>query len=222
MSEPVIQFSESDGFGTFTGWDLISDTPTLQKDRARAIGSKGNGVASKLHNERTEYTAVYVCKNDTNTVPATIGALVNSRILTSIQFDTANADEGNKMTLVGHNHADNAHADTLRQVAHGITCPKAFGVVDFLGGTAGDAAGLQTGTCTIACQHNDKQDGDGDHLVGNNYDATITASTTWAGTPSVTAAAGWDVTTKADPVSNTEFKSCQVDGTKDLTLADPA
>ncbi|HPA41105.1 MAG TPA: hypothetical protein PKV69_03755, partial [Candidatus Hydrogenedentes bacterium] len=65
------------------------------------------------------------------TVPATIGKLYGNYDLTGINIATS-ATAMAKMDLTGHNHAENAHADTLQQAAHGITLSSGFGAQDFL------------------------------------------------------------------------------------------
>lgn len=226
MAEPTILFGASDGFGAITGCELQSDTPNLQSDRARALGASGDEAANNLHNERTEYSATYRIVSDTNDVADLIlGAVVNGRDVTRIHIGTQAGDEYNTVEISGHNHTDNAHADTLKQVAIadviGEIAITAYGAVDFLGGTAGDNAALQSGSITFECQHNDKTDEAGDHLIGENYDAMATAESEWVGVPT-TAASGWDVTTKENPVSNTDFKTTRVSGTKTAgTMAAP-
>lgn len=228
MSEPVILFGATDGFGAITGCELQSDTPNVQKDRANALDASGNEAANTTHNQRTEHTATYRIVSDTNDVAALIlGAVVNSRAITRIAIRTQAGDEYNTLEIAGHNHADNAHADTLQQVAIadvlGAIAVTAYGAVDFLGGTAGTVAGLQSGDITFECQHQDKQGPTGNHLVGENYNAMATADSEWVGVPSVVAAAGWDVTTTESPVSNTDFKTTRVSGTKTAgSMAAPA
>jgi hypothetical protein len=220
MSDPAITFGAADGFGAITGLELIDDTPSESTDRARALGSIGQEVAKKLKNTLTKFTSVYILKSDTNGIAALLlGGVLNSRLITKIQIDTDNGEEANKVTIEGHQHAVNPHIDDRYQVAIGVTC-NAFGAMDFLGGTGGAAASPSNGSITFECQHTDKTDKDGDHLVGENYDGMVTASTTWEGVPTTPAdAAIWDVTTKDSPIKNTDFKTTVVNGTKTIALA---
>jgi hypothetical protein len=220
MSDKDITFGSTGGFGVITGLELIDDNDSESVDRKRQLGSTGQEIAKKMANTMKKFTSVYAVKSDTNGIAALIlGSLMNSRLVTKIQIDTDNGDEANKVTIDGHQHAVNPHADDRFQVAIGVTC-NAFGAHDFLGGTAGDAASPSNGTITFECQHNDKPDKDGDHLVGENYDGMVTASTTWEGVPTTPAdAAIWDVTTKDSPIKNTDFKTTVVNGTKTIALA---
>lgn len=219
MSETAIDFGATGGFGAFTGWELVNDAPNAQHDRVSVAGSEGDEVAHKLYNGRTEYTSTYNCKADTNTVPAKLGGLFNSRILTNIVITTSNS-AGATMVLTGHNHDDAAHADTLKTVEHGITCPKFFGAVDFLDGEGAEGSDLVSGTITISCQHNDRLDANGNHLVGESFGASMTASTTWTGPVTTKADTPWDVTATETPNANTDFTGTTVSGTQGLTMVD--
>lgn len=221
MAEPTITFGASNGFGSFAGWDLVSDSATQVDDRATTLDADGNEAASTTYNGRIEYTSTYRCNNNTNTVPATIGALENSRVLTQIQIKTSNTDYA-EMTLTGHQHDANAHADTLHQAAHSITVSAAFGAQDFLGGTAGDNAAVASGEVTIAVEHDDIEGATGGHLIGENYHGTIKATTTWSGVPTTAVGAGWDTTSVESPVSNTGFAQTVAAAEKGLDLAAPA
>lgn len=219
-AEVAIQFGVvvADTFGAQTGWKMQSSTVSDKKERAFVLDETGNEVASELFNEMNEYQAKYTCQSNTNTVPANIGKLVGNGILTSISISTSNKAPAT-MDLTGHQHVGLAHADTLKSGAHGITVSKFFGAIDFLGGTGGTGAALVSGTVTIACQHQDIEDGDGAHLVGENYNCMITATSVWSGTVSVAATAGWDVTVTETPTGNTGFIQTTVTGTKKLALS---
>lgn len=223
MADKAITYGASAGFGAFTGWDLQSANKATASNRATAADDMGDNVASKLYGEKYEVTASYKCNNDTNTIPASIGAVINNGaddlVLESIEISTSNTDFA-MMNLKGHNHTDNAHATGLRAGAHGITLAKCFGATDFLGGTAGTDAAPFSGSITISCSHADKDDEVGDHLVGENYAGQIEARTSWQGVPTVQAAAlgGWDVTSSTDGNENTGFQRTEVSGVKNLAL----
>lgn len=221
MAEPTITFGAAQSFGTVTGWAEQSSDSAVNKDRAVALSRIGNEVASTLYNQRTEVSTPYVCTSNTNTVPAIIGSLVNSLTLTEIQINTTNTGYAT-MTLTGHNHATNAHADTLQQAAHSIAVAAAFGATDFLGGTAGSDAAVKSGNITISCDHTDVEDADGDHLIGNNHNGKIVAETVWTGVPSDTAASGWDKVTVSTATNNQGFLETTVRGEKALALATPS
>ncbi len=220
MADKVISYGASEGFGAFDGWESHGTESNTTKTRAIATDDKGDEVASVLHDERQEVSGDYECNNDTNEIPADIGDLVNNLILTSMNISTAEGRAAT-MALSGHNHAENAHESSpaLRKAAHAITLAKCFGATDFMGGTAGDNASCIEGSVNITCEHVDQNDGDGNHLVGENYGAKIEARSVWAGVPSVVAEAGWDVTVETTTDENTGFQKTTVTGVKSLPMA---
>jgi hypothetical protein len=223
MAEPAITFGAvDDPFGAPAGWVAKGPAKSVIKDRANVLGPKGNEAASKLHNERTEYTQEFEPASATvaPTVPPTIGVLLGDCILTGISLSTSGTGFVS-MTLTGHQHADNAHANTLQQASHGVSVAKSFGAVDFLGSTQGNAAALESSTCDITCQHVDVEDDDGDHLVGENFDGRIAVSQTSHGVPTTPAGAGWDVTNVATTENNTGFLQTAVTAEKAVVLAGP-
>ena len=221
MAEPTITFGAvDDPFGAPTGWNARGPAKNLQRDRANTLDALGNETASNLHNERTEYTQEFEAASATvaPTIPATLGALVGDCILTGISISTSGTGFVT-MSLTGHQHTDNAHANTLQTVAHGVTLSKSFGAIDFMGATAGDNAALESSSCDITCQHIDITDSDGDHLIGENYDARISYSATWHGVPTTEAGAGIDVTSINTTENNTGFLQTSVTGEKKLTMS---
>lgn len=223
MAEPTITFGTTTKFGSLTGWNPVGATVTKTKTRAVALNGIGNEVASKVINEITEYSQEFVANaTDAPTIPPTLGALCGSVVLTGIRISTSATDFA-KMTLTGHQHTTNAHADTLNQVTHGITISSGFGGVDFLGGTAGDNAAVESSTLNIQTGHTDVQAGaTGDHLIGQNHTANATATTVWIGVPTDGIGDTWDETeTGSTTESNTGHVRTTYTGAKSLTLAAP-
>lgn len=221
MAEPTIQFGVSaTPFGAPTGWVPKGPAISVVKDRANVLNGIGNEVASQLFNERTEVTQEFepASASVAPTVPAQIGALLDEVILTGIAISTS-ATGFVSMTLTGHQHANNAHANTLQKAAHNISLTKSFGAQDFFGGTAGANADVESSSINITCQHIDVQNSDGNHLVGENFDGRISGTVTYHGVPSSNAGAGWDVTNVETAENNTGFKMTTITAEKPLTLA---
>ena len=216
-----IQFGVSaTPFGAPAGWVPRGPAISVVKDRANVLDGIGNEVASVLHNDRTEVTQDFepASASSPPTIPSEIGVLLDEVVLTSIAISTS-ATGFITMTLTGHQHAVNAHDNSLKKVAHGITLSKSFGALDFFGATAGADADVESSSITIACQHIDVQNGDGNQLVGENFDARISGSTTWHGVPTTNADGNWDVTNVETTENNTGFKQTTVTAEKPLTLA---
>lgn len=193
MSEPTITFGVIAGFDEVPNASAQNDDSNVNSPRANTLGPTGNEVAAKLHSERTDVTTNYKANTiGSVTIPSEIGKIVNGLVLTSINIQTT-ADDYATMTLTGHNHTTNAHADTrpLKSVAHGISLASGFGCTDFLGGTAGDNASPVSSGINITTDHRDEDAGSGNHLIGDNFDPRMEGNTDWVGAPSASAGAGW-------------------------------
>ena len=118
MADKAITYGASEGFGAVTGWNAKKTSSPVTNERKMAHDDKGDEVASKLVGEKTEVSSDYECELDANTIPASIGALVNVLILTEISINTS--DGPATMSLRGHNHGANAHAASpaLRTALH--------------------------------------------------------------------------------------------------------
>jgi hypothetical protein len=218
-----IQFGVSASpFGAPEGWVPRGPAISVVKDRANVLNGIGNEVASVLHNQRTEVTQDFepASASVAPTIPPQLGVLLDEVILTSIAISTS-ATGFVTMTLTGHQHATNAHTDTLKRVTHGVVLSKSFGAEDFFGATPGLDSDVESSSITIACQHIDVQNGNGNQLVGENFDARISGSTTWHGVPTINAGAGWDVTNVETTENNTGFVQTTVTAEKPLTLVVP-
>lgn len=220
MTEPTIQFGATQSFGAQTGWEEQNSTVTVGSERAQAIGHTGEEVASKLYDEKTNVSTPYEASvtGSAPTIPETLGALVNALDLTSINIVTK-AEGFATMTLGGHNHTVNPHADTLKQAAHGFALNDGFGVTDWLAGMAGDNAGLAGSTLNISCQHKDEVAGSGAHLCGENYLGMIEATVDWIGVPTNVGGTGWDKVSTETRTDAQGFLHTIVTATKKLTLS---
>lgn len=211
MTDIAITFGASEGFGAIAGWEAQNTSKPKTNQRASALGKVGDEKASALFDEKTEVTSTYKCISDTNTIPANIGDIVNSYVLTGISIQTS-AEDFATMTLTGHNHTENPHS-AQKKVAHGITLAKCFGCTDFTGDDAGATDSPISSSCDITCEHADQNDFEGNHLAGQNYNAKIEVKTTYAGahTPVAT---GFDITVDSDTDENTGFVKTEVTGVK--------
>jgi hypothetical protein len=223
MAEPTITFGTTSLFGTVTGWEAGNSSISATLQRANALASKGNEVASALFGDATNATQEFATASGTvaPTIPATLGKLCGGYVLTGISITTS-ATDFVKMSLTGHNHTENAHADTLQQGAHSITLSSAFGAVDWFSNTLGDNACVDSSSISITCQHRDVNCGtDGDHFIGENYNGHISATVTYHGVPSDLSSTGWDVTSTDTTGENTGFAKTTVTAEKAFALATP-
>jgi len=212
-----------DIFGTQIGWDLQSATYTDQSERAAAFGATGNETNSEVYDQRRNWTCNY--KANVNytatapTIPASIGAqtVVSGEekvTLTSIVINTVYNDFAT-MVLSGHQHVDGTDGSAaLRSVAHGITISKGFGAQAF-GTTGGES--VESGSCTITCEHAEAKDENGDTCAGENHNPRIQLNVTWLG-QGATAPANYDTTSVDNPTDNNGFSHSTIQCEKPLAF----
>lgn len=221
MTDKNVTYGAAAIFGAVTGWKYVGPgSSSINKDLAEAKDEIGNVAASNLINERIDKSANLECYDDTNTIPDSIGEVVNSIALLGISI-ALNRNASARMTLSGHNHTANPHT-SLNLAAHGITISSAFGAEDLVGGTAGDNATVESVQVNITCDHDDEADEGGlDHFCGQNNNAKIQITQTWLGVPTTPFdSATWQGT--ATETTDGKFTRTIVNVTKYLTLAAPA
>lgn len=208
--------SDAQGFGSLSGWAIQSSTRVAEKKRANVLGPTGNEAASNLWDETYRYTTTYKATTTAApTVPANIGADVNSIMLEGIALSTQ-TDDYVSMTLTGHVHVDGTHG-TVRSVAHGITLTAGFGVSLF-GCTVAETNGGFSSSCNIGTQHLDVPGGvAGNTIAGENFDPRIDIDLVAHG--DATIASGFDQTTKTTERVNVDFLKTSLSGTKALAFA---
>jgi hypothetical protein len=213
-----IPFGAIQELGAIAGWNEQTPDRSTASDRKFTLSKDGNETDSHVHNPKVEVNVPYVADTDgTVVIPGTIGAIVNSLVLTQIQVNTT-AEDYAKMSLQAHDHTENPHA-TVRSGTHAIPAFNGFGATDFLGGTAGTDAAVESSSLTIKCEHVDITGDGGTHVDGENYHATIEAETTWHGVPSVEADPAWDNVTSQTKTNNQGHKTTTVRGVKSVSLA---
>lgn len=220
--EGLIPFGATQEFGALAGWNEQSPDRSTNKDRKFSLSKDGEETNSVVHNPKVEVNAPYDAATDgTVEIPGTLGALVNSLVLTSIDVKTV-ADEYAKLTMQGHNHEENPHAEgDCKEAAHGIPAIYGYGATDFLGGTAGTGGELKSGGITIKCDHIDETAGTrGTHAPGGeNHHGIMEAETEWLGSPAVASDGSWDDVSSTTKTDNKGLKRTTVKGTKKLVLA---
>ena len=98
----AVTFGASALFGAVTGWAYTGGSSSADAAIATAADALANVANSALITEKTSVQATLECNDDTNTIPATIGAVVNSLVLENITLTLSNKDSA-KMSLSGHN-----------------------------------------------------------------------------------------------------------------------
>lgn len=220
MADASLTFGATQYMGDQTGWAEQTANKRDTYERDFVLSRVGEEAASKLFDNKQEYDISMTANvnGSAPTIPATLGKLYSLGICTSMTITTT-WNKHVDFSATCHNHTVNAHEDTLHQAAHGITVDDGFGATDFLGGTAGDNASVETSTCEITCEHEDKNKGNGDHLAGENYHGLITVTVTWNGTPTSTNDGSWDMVEDVTETSNVSFNQRVYRGVKKLVLS---
>ena len=209
MADKDIQWGSSSSFGTIAGFNPQGDNYTSGYQRASSDDGNGDETASKLYDRRIDRNQTFKGASATTVgvIPPIIGAICGSVLLTRIEIKTSGTDFPT-LSLTGHQHGSNAHANDRRQAAHGIVLAVAFGAQDFLGSTYdGDDVELVESTAVISVQHKDEPGQNGEHATGQNYKGMIEVTQEYLGDGEDKAlvGTGWDkvsVDVKDDPQGN--------------------
>jgi hypothetical protein len=221
MADVAVTYGASAIFGAVTGWKYVGGSSDQTHGIAEAHDELGNVAAHSQTDEMLPKSANLECYDDTNTVPASIGAILNSIDLTGITINLNYKDKAT-MSLTGHNHTANAHA-SLNLAAHGMSVTTAFGANDVLGGTAGDVATVESASINITCEHMDEPDEGGvDHFAGQNFNGKVQVTQTWIGVPTTPYdTAIWTGSATQTVGKNDGLTRTVVNVVKYLTLAAP-
>jgi hypothetical protein len=198
------------GHGALSGWAIQSVTVSDENKRATAPDEIGNETASELHDDTQQVTTAYKAVADAPTVPATIGAVINDIMTTSISVSTDSEDWAT-LTLTGHAHTDGTHG-TCKSVAHGISVSRGFGASAF-GVTGGES--VRSSEATATCEHNDVPSAVGDTAAGENFNPRVEISVRVLGdSPSLPS--GYERTTDALEGASEDFEYTTISGIKPL------
>jgi len=212
-------FGATGGFAAPAGWALQNATPTEQSERATASSKTGNVTDSELYDKRKSWTCTFKAKVDYSkvapTIPTEIGAIVDNILLTSIQINTTDTDFAT-MVLSGHEHIDGTDGTTMRKIAHNIMLTKGFGANAF-GCTGG--TNVESGSCSISCDHAETKNENGDTAQGENYNPRIEVNVTMNGSGAA-APAAYDETSVDTPTENAGFVKSSVSAIKDLAFTE--
>ena len=224
MSDKNVQFGIVGTFGDVDGWSMQGSTGNAAQaelNLVTTLDATGNESAATTYGDDVPASTDYEAgEGPTVSAPQTIGQLLNGFIVLSISINTS-ATAKATMSLSGHNHLTNSHADggcrtASHNLAQGIN---AFGATDFLGGTAGSNADVFSGSVTIQVEHQDEPNNVGNHLSGENYHCTAEAETVWNGQPSAFVGSGWTLLSAIPSEENTGHIKWTVRGRRSFTLA---
>lgn len=214
-------------FGTLTGWELQTGSSPEGSQRSTYSSKTNNVLGSTLYNKRKEVTQNFKAKANyaatAPTIPAAIGALLGSLILTRIHLTLTN-NGFVMMSLTGHQHTQgtsgNGDGTSLRSIAHNITLTKGFGAGALSIAPGGTFDSIRSADLTIECDHEETADADGNTTQGENHNPRISGSFTVFGTGPVTPPSGYDMTQHTPDTTNEGYATVSIQITKDLAFAE--
>ena len=201
--------------GELNGWEVTSVSDTTSRQRAQALGSGGDEIASRTSGEKEELSVEYVCTAADAAIPGVgiVAAAAGTSVLPWHIDGVAvrwTQNDFVRMTLTMHRHGTTSHtvgscrtyASPLGTVGVLFGCPATPA-----GFTIPQGAGVRSCSLNIALHHVDEPNGTGDFLAGDNYDGHATAEVELCDTGTITAASGWTLMQDADSKGNTVAES---------------
>ena len=165
-----------------------------------ADGDTAGGCTSDAMDDRNEYSGTtQYCGtdivSDAGTLLTSFGLLAGAKVPTEISF-TFSRDNMPEMTIVGHNHDDNAHAASPAMRAADVSSvipgsTGGVGVPAILENSDTDADPVSA-TVRFSLEHVDENGATNQHFVGNNKNFRCDITITYLGTPTLTTT-GWIV-----------------------------
>ena len=176
--------------------------------RAQGLGALGDEAVSTTHGGGSAGSVVYENHEESGsmTLPQ-IGSVLGGYHVDS--WSLVYSPTGwPRLTVNVHQHDDNAHADTdLNEFTMTLAPAAGFGVPRDLGISGlGAVNGVKGCTYTLGCTHVDEDNGEGDHLAGENRDGIETLAYEFTGSDmgdDFDGPAGWDEMSDGTPKSNT-------------------
>ena len=188
-------FSPVEVTGPHTGWELqTGGNPSLARQRASVLKSDGDELAAVQYGAQYSYTENYTASafSGNMTVP-NVGAVKNGAHVDSVSVAYSQT-AAPTLAVNSHKHATvdgtAIEHDACREYEPSIILPaRAIGVPVTLKKKAGDTAvftlpegvGIRSLSYQLQCTHVDENDGNGDHLAGDNYDGVETLTIEFTG-----------------------------------------
>ena len=213
MTDKAVALEAGDLFNL--GGFFIPQNSVLSTENSFAQMLKANGDFEKwsdLFNIITNVTTNYKFNADTGLGAAlpNVGKVDNGYIITEIGVRSVYNDYP-EITITGHQHAENPHADD--RVQYAISIPGdltgAIGAYDIAGLAANEVCATGS-TYTISVNHLDAECADGDHWVGQNLQGMESVTVEYIGHISVFTVAGWVVRNHTINDSNEAFDTSSI------------
>lgn len=198
MADATIPIEATNIFGLNSNFKTISSGTTKESNNISVQDEFGNVSCEQNIEDITSYSqSASYCGTefitDLGTFLTQFGDVQSSKIVTGLTINMS-ASEYVTIDIEGHNHDENAHAAGLdvgytdmsdflpHETGEAFDGWNGFGVPDF-GISVGDNASPSTATVTLAMNHVDQMDEQGDHLVGKNITPRAELSIDFSGIP---------------------------------------
>lgn len=196
MASNVIFFNPDSIIGELADWEIQEGSnPSVSRQRAQALKSNGDELASVQYGAQIAYSMNYKAKTVAGdaglTVPA-VGKIMNGKHVDSVEVGYSQTDFPT-LAVAAHAHAvvdgtEEAHDDCRVYTPGVVLPPRAIGVPSTLKDTDGttiftcpDGVGMRSLTYALAVNHIDEPNGEGGHLAGQNHDGTETITLEFTG-----------------------------------------
>ena len=199
--------------GDFEAQDSSIDA---QATRASAKGANGDEVANQLHDHKTAVNCNYLYKAASGSIDVDdlyIGKVSGGYHIDQIQV-AYSSTSWPKVTVTGHNHDDNPHADaSMVEIKPSLTLPAGWGVCPGLFANSSLVSSCVSANYTLSANHVDVLDCEGEHLAGDNSDGMEAVTAQYYGVPTLTLT-GWQQTSDNATDSNADFDQTSINVTR--------
>lgn len=224
MADRLEFFNPIDPFG-LADWEVQSGpNPSVEKQRASALGQNGDEIAFAQYGEKESGTCEYIAKSATGNLSVpNVGMTMDGYHIDSVQVSYSQT-EWPKLSISWHKHNDGNVDSGCREYAPSVTFPaRAIGVPSSLGSafsiTPGTSVGMRSVQYQLQCNHVEEMNGDGGNLAGDNYDGSETLTVEFTGNVSQgawTLGSDWTDDTFAKSMGNTSATTSTLTATHHL------
>ena len=177
----------------FSKWEVQTDNPNSTVQRAQSLKSDGDELDHKEYDAQTSESVTFTAKADDAAIPP-CGKVVNGWHIDTVVIQWTNTGFC-QMTVTCHKHGSSAHDETRYYTSSLATIGCKFGCpATVVGMTIPEGAGIRSVTLSLAVNHIDEPDRQGDHLAAGNYDGTETSECELCDSGVITAEDGWTLT----------------------------
>ena len=176
--------------GALTDWEIqTGGNPSISRSRAQCLKANGDELAAVQYGTKVEYSFTLKPKTFTGTAYTfpNVGEILGGAHIDSLSLAYTQADFPT-LTVNAHRHCSldgttNTHDACRIYVPSVVLPPRSIGVPSTLKDADGTAiftmpegVGMRSLTYSLAVSHIDEDDGEGEHLAGQNHDGVETLS----------------------------------------------